>query len=201
MPLTLNILAWSTSGASLPSEPLHLVLTNATENPGRFPLSPKFRTFRLEIKWNGTISAQPNRNIWAHLGRWSTLTSLIISVNQTEMPLLQNCCSQYRSFVTCLQEQWPNVRCLGSNWCNRNVPFHWARGMSEILNPNSLLNGKCPLLTKPWIELGWIQVPVTLSLSFWVAGKVPVQFNPGFANASVFLHSLWNTKGFKQCCH
>ena len=41
------------------------------------------------------------------LSRWSTLTGLVISVGRTEMSLSiwQNCCTQYRSFVSCLQEQ------------------------------------------------------------------------------------------------
>ena len=50
------------------------------------------------------------------------------------LSIWQNCCSLYRSFVSCLQEQWPNVRWLGSGLCNRNVPFHWAREISEIWN-------------------------------------------------------------------
>ena len=46
----------------------------------------------------------------------------------------KNCCPQYRSFVFCLQEPQPNARWFGSGLCNRNAPFHWARGMSELLN-------------------------------------------------------------------
>ena len=48
----------------------------------------------------------------------------------------QNCCPQYRSFVSCLQKQQPNARWLGSGLCNRNVPLHWASGISEISKRN-----------------------------------------------------------------
>ena len=43
----------------------------------------------------GALSIQP------------TVTGLVISVGRTEMSLCicQNCCSQYRSFLSCLQEQ------------------------------------------------------------------------------------------------
>ena len=58
----------------------------------------------------------------------------------------KNCCSQYRSFVFCLQEPQPNARWFGSGLCNRNAPFHWARGMSELLN-------RC--IVVPWYYLTW----------------------------------------------
>ena len=43
----------------------------------------------------GALSIQP------------TVTGLVISVGRTEMSLsiCQNCCLQYRSFLSCLQEQ------------------------------------------------------------------------------------------------
>ena len=50
--------------------------------------------------------------------------------------LTKLCLPQYRSFVSCLQEQYPNVRWLGWGLCNRNVPFHWAHEISEISNWN-----------------------------------------------------------------
>ena len=34
-----------------------------------------------------TILVRTDRNIWDHLGRWSTLTGLVISVGQTEMSI------------------------------------------------------------------------------------------------------------------
>ena len=51
---------------------------------GRFPFSPKFRKFRLEIKLERTVSVRSDRNIWEHLWRWSTLTDPVISVDPTE---------------------------------------------------------------------------------------------------------------------
>ena len=47
---------------------------------------------------------------------------------------LTNCCPQYRSFVSWLQERKPNTRWPGSGLCNLNVPFHWAREISDISN-------------------------------------------------------------------
>ena len=80
-----------------------------------------------------TILVRSDRNIWEHLWRWSTLTGLVISVGQTNMSLCtwQNCCPQYRYFVSYLQEQWPNAWWLGSGLCNRNVPFHSLRSISN----------------------------------------------------------------------
>ena len=50
--------------------------------------------------------------------------------------LTKLCLPQYHSFVSCLQEQKPNVRWLGWGLCNRNVPFHWVHEISEISNWN-----------------------------------------------------------------
>ena len=46
-------------------------------------------------------------NIRDQLRRKSTLIGLVISIRRTEMSLSiwQNCCPQYRSLVSCLQEQ------------------------------------------------------------------------------------------------
>ena len=46
----------------------------------------------------------------------------------------ENCCTQYHSFVFCLQEQKPNARWFCSGLCNRNAQVHWACGMSQLLN-------------------------------------------------------------------
>ena len=53
----------------------------------RFPFSPKFRKFRLEIKWNGP-SVRSDRNTWDNLWRWSTLTGPVIFVGRTKMSLI-----------------------------------------------------------------------------------------------------------------
>ena len=55
------------------------------EMEGRFPFSPKFRKFRLEMK--RTSSVRSDWNIWGHLWRWSTLTGPVISVGPTELSL------------------------------------------------------------------------------------------------------------------
>ena len=54
-----------------------------------------------------TISVWSDRNLPDQLWRWSTVTGLVISVGRTEMSLsiCQNCCPQYRSFLSCLQAQ------------------------------------------------------------------------------------------------
>ena len=74
----------------------------------------------------------------------------------------KNCCAQYRSFVFCLQEQKPNARWFGSGLCNRNGPFHWARGMSEHLNRNFLLN--CTALVLPYMARQRARTPPPDSL-------------------------------------
>ena len=41
---------------------------------------------------------------------------------------------EYRPFVSCSQEQQPNVRWLGSGLCDGDVTFHWVhRWSSEVL--------------------------------------------------------------------
>ena len=50
---------------------------------GRFPFSPKFRKFRLEME--RTSSVRSDWNIWEHLWSWSTLTGPVISVGPTEL--------------------------------------------------------------------------------------------------------------------
>ena len=74
---------------------------------GRFLFNLKFRKFRLVHQMERTISVWSDRNIRDQLWRWSSVTGLVISVGRTEMCLsiCQNCCPQYRSFVSCLQEQ------------------------------------------------------------------------------------------------
>ena len=105
---------------------------------GRFPFNSKFRKFWLVHQIERTYSFWSDRNVRNQLWRWSTLTGLVISIGRTEMSLSvwQNCCPKYRSFVSCLQEQWPNPRWPESGLCNRNVSFHWARGSSESSNQN-----------------------------------------------------------------
>ena len=82
-------------------------LTTLFKHVGRFPFNPKFRKFRLVHQMERTISVYSDRNIRYQLWMWFTLTGPLISVGRTEMSLSiwQNCCPQYRSFVSCLQEQ------------------------------------------------------------------------------------------------
>ena len=79
----------------------------ANRDYGRFPFNPKFRKFLLVHQMERTISVWSDRNIRNQHWRWSTVTGLVISVGRTEMCLsiCQNCCPQYHSFVSCLQEQ------------------------------------------------------------------------------------------------
>ena len=73
----------------------------------RFPFNPKFQKFLLVHHIKRTISVWSDQNIWDHLWKWSALTGQVISVGRTVMSLSiwQKCCPQYRSFVSCLQEQ------------------------------------------------------------------------------------------------
>ena len=76
-----------------------------TKNKTHFPFNPKFRKFRLVHQMERTISVWSDQNIRDQLWRWSTFTGLVISIGRTGMPLFicQNCCPQYRSFVSCLK--------------------------------------------------------------------------------------------------
>ena len=59
----------------------------------------------------------------------------------------QNCCSQNRSFVSCLQEQWANMQWLGSGLCNWNVhncTVPLGTWNFRNFKPEFLLNGKHP---------------------------------------------------------
>ena len=78
---------------------------------GAFHSSQKFRKFRLVHQTERTVSVWSDRNIRDQLRRWFTVTGLAISVGRTEMCLsiCQNCCPQYRSFVSCLQEQLVSI--------------------------------------------------------------------------------------------
>ena len=80
-----------------------------------------------------TISVWSYQNIGDQLWMWSTLTGRVILFGRTEMSLSmwQNCCPQYSSFVSSLQEQYQNALWYGSGLCNWNVL-------------EFLLNGKCP---------------------------------------------------------
>ena len=69
---------------------------------------------------------------------------------------------RYRYFVFCLQEQKPNARWFGSGLCNRNAPFHWARGMSEHLNRDFSLN--CTALVLPYMVRQRARTPPPYSL-------------------------------------
>ena len=73
---------------------------------GAFHSTQHSGNFGCHIKWNGPFRFGPT-GIRDQLWRWSTVTGLVISVGRTEMSLsiCQNCCPQYRSFLSCLQDQ------------------------------------------------------------------------------------------------
>ena len=142
----------------------------------RFPFSPKFRKFRLEIKWNGPFRLVPTRMFGI------TFEGSLISVSRTEMSLSiwRNWCVQYRSFASCLQEQEPNVRWLGSGLCNRNAPFQWARGTFEISKPEYFVEGKAPIV---YNNLKMCLSSITINHS---SGLVPVQLLPRLSRSVHF---------------
>ena len=113
---------------------------------GALSIQPKIRKVLVDIS-NGTHHFGLVQ--LEYLVHFDQSGYLGLSVSRTEMSLSiwQNCCPQYRSFVSCLQEQWPNARWLGSVLCNRNIVFHWAHGISQHFKPEFLLNGKRPWFT------------------------------------------------------
>ena len=48
-------------------------------------IQPKLPKISVRNQMERTILVRTDRNIWNHLGRWSTLTGMVISVGQTEM--------------------------------------------------------------------------------------------------------------------
>ena len=64
---------------------------------------PKIPKISVWNQMEQTISIRSDRNIWDHPSRWSTLTGQVTSVGRTEtsLSIWQNCCPQYRSFVSC----------------------------------------------------------------------------------------------------
>ena len=64
---------------------------------------PKIPEISVWNQMEKTISIRSDRNIWDHPSRWSTLTGQVTSVGRTEtsLSIWQNCCPQYRSFVSC----------------------------------------------------------------------------------------------------
>ena len=74
---------------------------------GPLSIQPKSPEILVRTSNGQTISVWSDQNIRDQLWRWSTLTTLVFSVGQTEMSLSiwENCCPQCRSFLSCLQEQ------------------------------------------------------------------------------------------------
>ena len=64
---------------------------------------PKIPEISVWNQMEQTISIRSDRNIWDHPSRWSTLTGQVTSVGRTKtsLSIWQNCCPQYRSFVSC----------------------------------------------------------------------------------------------------
>ena len=93
---------------------------------GRFALSPKFQTFRLEIKRTNNF-VRSDQNICGQFWRWSSLIGLLILVTRIEMSLSiwQNCCSQYHYFTFLLTRTTTKLALafVGSVQLECTVPF------------------------------------------------------------------------------
>ena len=72
-----------------------------------FSIQPKISEISVVDHMERTISIWSDRNVRDQLWRWSFLTGSVILVGRTEMShfIGQNLCPQYRSVVSCLQEQ------------------------------------------------------------------------------------------------
>ena len=82
-----------------------------------------------------TISVRSYQNIWDIFeGGRSTLKGPVISVGWTEMPLSirQIVVLSTAPLYPACKNNKENVRWFGSGLCNRNVPFHLARRISEV---------------------------------------------------------------------
>lgn len=97
---------------------------------GRFALSPKFQTFRLEIKRTNNF-VRSDQNICGQFWRWSSLIGLLILVTRIEMSLSFDKIVVPSTTILhfCLQEQQPNLHWLLSGLCSWNAPFHSASGI------------------------------------------------------------------------
>ena len=106
---------------------------------GVLSIQPQIPEISVGNQMERTISVRSDQNIWDYLWRWSVYfeRSGHFGWLDWNVPFhLTNCCPKYGSFVSCLQEQSQNARWLGSGPCDRNVPFHLARRISEVSNGN-----------------------------------------------------------------
>ena len=93
-----------------------------------------------------TILVTSDRNILDHLQRWSSFTGPLISVGpDRNVPFhFLNCCPQYRSFLSCLQEKYLKARSLESGLYNWNVPFPKQVEFRKFSNQNFFFERKAP---------------------------------------------------------
>ena len=104
---------------------------------GRFPFSPKFRKFRLEIKWNGPFRFVPTGIFWiTNFGQSDRNVPFHLTKLMCPVPLF---CFLLTRTITKRAVAW-----VGSLQPEYNAPFEWARGTFEISNWKILLNGKRP---------------------------------------------------------
>ena len=104
---------------------------------GRFPFSPKFRKFRLEIKWNGPFRFVPTGIFWiTNFGQSDRNVPFHLTKLMCPVPLF---CFLLTRTITQRAVAW-----VGSLQPEYNAPFEWARGTFEISNRKILLNGKRP---------------------------------------------------------
>ena len=75
---------------------------------GRFPFILKFRKFRLQIKWNRPFRFGPTGMFGTTFEGglpWPVWSFRSVGPKFISLSIWQNCCPQYRSFESCLQEQ------------------------------------------------------------------------------------------------
>ena len=100
----------------------------------RPPFNSKLWKFLVEIKWNRPLFyVRSDQNNCNHLWRWSTLTSLVISL---PLSIRQNCCLQY---------------CSSASYAKHSVA--WVRSVQLIVSFHSESEiSKISILNFSWIE-------------------------------------------------
>ena len=106
---------------------------------GVLSIQPKIPDISVRNQTERTISVRSDLNIWYHLWKWSTLTCPVISVGRTEMSLSiwQNCCPQYRTFVSCFNTRTITKHAVACNWVGSVKPectFPLCTWISNISN-------------------------------------------------------------------
>ena len=170
----------------------------AIEREERFPFSPKFRKFLLEME--RTSSVLSDWNIWEYLWKWSTLTGPVISVGPTELSLsiVTKLFSLVPLFCIVLTRTITRraVAWVGSVQTECTVPLGtWA--LTEFF-----LNGKYPKcriliahLSSPpreWTQFGPLEEKVPFFCLTFLATTSPQTASSSPRSTSDITHHTWS---------